>query len=116
MRSCGGGVVGTDLTSFRIHKMHLLTRETGHGFVGIVIGQYGFILGIALDPKASIGAVIKDGGHSSLIYRTPAQDRRTTYTGASSNLLCRAPLSRPRPLPAAEETPAAMGVCAAPVG
>lgn len=43
--------------------MHLLTRETRHRLIGIVIARYRFIVGVTLNTKAGIGAAVDDRGH-----------------------------------------------------
>ena len=59
---------GEDLASFQIHKMHFFTRETRHGCVALMISRY-FFRRVALNTKASAGAVIEDCNHPHCVMR-----------------------------------------------
>ena len=75
--------IAEDLARFRVHKMDLLTRKTGHRLIGIPIARHRLVRRVALNAKPGIGAVIKDRSHA---LRMPRRAVTTVIARASTCL------------------------------
>jgi hypothetical protein len=65
-----------DVAGLGLHNMEFFARETRDQHVVIMIGAYGLVEGIPLDPKASVGAAKEDRSHALDYAGSPRIDRR----------------------------------------